>query len=55
MDKITETKVEQYFEELKELGVEAKLELIKRLCASLEPQNEEKELENEVKLKKGRS
>lgn len=54
MDKVTEIKVERYFEELKELGVEAKLELIKRLCASLESpviQIDEAD-EKEVKRKK---
>ncbi len=36
MDKLTEIKVERYVEELKDLAVDAKLLLIKMLCATLE-------------------
>jgi len=52
MDKVTEIKVERYIEELKELGVEAKLELIKRLCASLDGPEIEVEDKEERKAKK---
>jgi hypothetical protein len=54
MDKVTEIKVERYFEELKDLGVEAKLELIKRLCGTLEEPSLQNEEESVKKPKDGK-